>query len=164
MVKVSRFAVNPKYPTKITEGFEEIATRVLNVNIAIPVSESGFMVSYPYMDYNRSGSVNYATMSHIVPTDLPNPIGDFVKDSIVYNKMLEDRIRKSQDMYYEEVATAINNSPTLSKMNIPVSSPMEVENFTYMSTSSMSKNRIAILLIGLIAVLGIGYMTLRKKD
>ena len=160
MVKVSRFAVNPKYPTKITEGFEDTS---ISVNIAIPVSESGFMVSYPYMDYNR-GPVNYATLSHIVPTDLPNPINNFVKDSMMYNRMLEDRIKKAQDMYYEEVATAINNSPTLSKMNVPVSSPIEGFEYGLKSSKMDKKMKIGMFIIVLGLILGIGYVTLKKKD
>ncbi len=164
MVKVSRFAVNPKYPTVVTEGFEQPppTATVMSVNIAIPVSESGFMVSYPYMDYNR-GSVNYATLSHIVPTDLPNPINNFVKDSMMYNRMLEDRIKKAQDMYYQEVATAINNSPTLSKMNVPVSSP--IEGFEYIKSSSMNKTmKMGMFIVVLGIILAIGYVTLKKKD
>lgn len=160
MVKVSRFAVNPKYPTMVTEGFEQ---PIMSVSIAIPVSESGFMVSYPYMDYNKAGSVNYATMSHIVPTDLPNPINAFVKDSMIYNRMLEDRIKKAQDVYYQEVATAINNSPTLSKMNVPVSSPVEGFEYNFKSTSN-KKMKIGMFIIVLGLILGIGYVTLKKKD
>ena len=82
--------------------------------------------------------------------------------------MLEDRIRRAQDGYYQEVASAINASPVLSKMNIPISSPVpeSAEGFAFMtsasSSSTMSKKLIFIVSVILIASLA--FYTLRKKD
>jgi ADP-glucose pyrophosphorylase len=82
---------------------------------------------------------------------------------MIYNRMLEDRIKKAQDVYYQEVATAINNSPTLSKMNVPVSSPVEGFEYNFKSTSN-KKMKIGMFIIVLGLILGIGYVTLKKKD
>ncbi len=170
MVKVSRFAINPKYPTKIVEGYDMPSHEVIAVGIAVPVSASGFMVSYPYMDYTTPFSSHYASLDHMVPNEIPNAIDRVIKDEMTYSRMLEDRIRRARDGYYQEVASAINASPVLSKMNIPISSPVPVSTegfefrnmFSTSSSSHMSKKLMFVIAVILLA--SIAFYTLRKKD
>ena len=159
MVKFSRNAINPVYPTKIKEGFQmpEVA---VSAAIAVPVSMSGFLVSYPYMDYASPASNTYAGMDHLIPNDLPNAMNSLIRDEIMYNRMLEKRIRMAQDGYYQNLSGAINQSPVLSKMNIDVPAPyvpsspsfpgsMEgssVESFMFRSSDQKSKNMVFIAL------------------
>ena len=174
MVKFSRHAINPVFPTKITEGFELSSMGMdLGVGIAIPVSSSGFMVSYPYMDYASPRSNTYAELAHIVPTDLPNSMDVVVRNEIMYNKMLENRIQRAQNGYYQSLSGAINQSPVLSKMNIDVPFPEDVkssnieqsspsiESFMYSMTTGNTKNMLFILLV--IAIIAVfAYITMKK--